>query len=264
MHHRRRRLEHAARACDIIHIPSGENIAKMATFVSALMGAPVAFAQVATTLEQAELAGLSPAKRAEVQARAVNGNTVDEVLQTVRLNSIKVRHPASRIVALDFLRGIAAVKTAGGRIEPNAIRYDHAGHNGLTSGPGDRTGGDLPMPRSAAPILRIVPGRAGSRRHVRLNRLFQPVKAGAVWPVLGHAGRSFFHDAAGRCRNRRRLWRDQRLTDRRWYQRSVHEGRRQDAAVRQYSPLPADPQDDDRQGGRSTSGYRRHLAAKLV
>jgi uncharacterized membrane protein len=192
MHHRRRRLEHAARACDIIHIPSGENIAKMATFVSALMGAPVAFAQVATTLEQAELAGLSPAKRAEVQARAVNGNTVDEVLQTVRLNSIKVRHPASRIVALDFLRGIAAVKTAGGRIELNAIRYDHAGHNGLTSGPGDRTGGDLPMPRSAAPILRIVPGRAGSRRHVRLNRLFQPVKAGAVWPVLGHAGRSFF------------------------------------------------------------------------
>jgi uncharacterized membrane protein len=36
------------------------------------------------------------------------------------------------------------------------------------------------MPRSAAPILRIVPGRAGSRRHVRLNRLFQPVKGGAV------------------------------------------------------------------------------------
>jgi hypothetical protein len=63
----------------------------MATFVSALMGAPVAFAQVATTLEQAELAGLSPAKRAEVQARAVNGNTVDEVLQTVRLSSIKVK-----------------------------------------------------------------------------------------------------------------------------------------------------------------------------
>ncbi|MGA9017158.1 MAG: hypothetical protein WB509_32075 [Acetobacteraceae bacterium] len=159
---------------------AAKTLLTMATFVSALMGAPVAFAQVATTLEQAELAGLSPAKRAEVQARAVNGNTVDEVLQTVRLNSIKVRHPASRIVALDFLRGIAAVKTAGGRIEPNAIRYDHAGHNGLTSGPGDRTGGDLPMPRSAAPILRIVPGRAGSRRRVRLNRLFQPVKAGAV------------------------------------------------------------------------------------
>jgi hypothetical protein len=35
-----------------------------------------------------------------VQARAVNGNTVDEVLQTVRLSSIKVKHPASRIVAL--------------------------------------------------------------------------------------------------------------------------------------------------------------------
>jgi hypothetical protein len=86
------------------------------------MGAPIAFAQVATTLEQAELAGLSPAKGAEVQARAVNGNTVDEVLQTMLLNSIKLKHPASSIVALDFSRGIAVVKTVGGKIEP--VRFD--------------------------------------------------------------------------------------------------------------------------------------------
>ncbi len=94
----------------------------LAACVIAIMGAPVAFAQVATTLEQAELAGLSPAKRAEVQARAVNGNTVDEVLQTMLLNSIKLKHPASSIVALDFSRGIAVVKTAGGKIEP--VRFD--------------------------------------------------------------------------------------------------------------------------------------------
>ena len=172
---------------------AAKTLLTMATFVSALMGAPVAFAQVATTLEQAELAGLSPAKRAEVQARAVNGNTVDEVLQTVRLNSIKVRHPASRIVALDFLRGIAAVKTAGGRIEPNAIRYDHAGHNGLTSGPGDRTGGDLPMPRSAAPNSQ---DRSRESRISKARQVEPAVSAGEggcrVWPVLGHAGRSFF------------------------------------------------------------------------
>jgi hypothetical protein len=72
------------------------------------------YAQVATTLEQAELAGLSPEKRAEVQSRAVNGNTVSEVLQTMLLNSIKLKHPASRIVALDFGRGIAVVETQQG------------------------------------------------------------------------------------------------------------------------------------------------------
>ena len=37
-------------------------------------------------------------------------------------NSIKLKHPASSIVALDFSRGIAVVKTAGGKIEP--VRFD--------------------------------------------------------------------------------------------------------------------------------------------
>jgi hypothetical protein len=81
-----------------------------------------AYAQVATTLEQAELAGLSAEKRAEVQARAVNGNTVSEVLTTILLNSIKLKHPASRIVALDFGRGIAVVQLADGKIEP--VNFD--------------------------------------------------------------------------------------------------------------------------------------------
>nr|WP_294524461.1 hypothetical protein [uncultured Rhodopila sp.] len=81
-----------------------------------------AYAQVATTLEQAELAGLSAEKRAEVQARAVNGNTVSEVLTTILLNSIKAKHPASSIVALDFGRGVAVVKLADGKIEP--VNFD--------------------------------------------------------------------------------------------------------------------------------------------
>ncbi|MGA8193590.1 MAG: hypothetical protein WB902_09495 [Acetobacteraceae bacterium] len=81
-----------------------------------LMGMPAAYAQVATTLEQAELAGLSPEKRAEVQARlGQGGQTVSEVLQTILLNSIKLKHPASRIDALDFGRGVAAVSLTDGK-----------------------------------------------------------------------------------------------------------------------------------------------------
>ena len=57
-----------------------------------------AHAQMATTLEQAELAGLTPEKRAEVMERAKQpGQTVYEVLQTMLLNNIKAKHPASRI-----------------------------------------------------------------------------------------------------------------------------------------------------------------------
>ena len=86
----------------------------LAASMTAITVVPSAYAQVATTLEQAELAGLSPEKRAEVQSRAVNGNTISEVLQTILLNSIKVKHPGSRIVALDFSRGIAVVELVKG------------------------------------------------------------------------------------------------------------------------------------------------------
>ena len=91
-------------------------------FAAVLVGAPLAYAQVATTLEQAELAGLSPEKQAEVKSRAVNGNTVSEVLQTMLLNSIKLKHPASRIVALDFNRGVAVVQLANGQM--SSVSFD--------------------------------------------------------------------------------------------------------------------------------------------
>ena len=77
---------------------------------------------MATTLEQAELAGLSPEKRAEVEARAVGGNTVYEVLQTMLLNNIKAKHPGNRIAALDFNRGIAIVEVPGGDMK--AVNFD--------------------------------------------------------------------------------------------------------------------------------------------
>jgi hypothetical protein len=43
-------------------------------------------------------------------------------LQTILLNSIKLKHPASKIVALDFNRGIAVVELADGRF--SAVQFD--------------------------------------------------------------------------------------------------------------------------------------------
>ena len=82
----------------------------------ALSAAPAAYAQqTATTLEQAEMAGLSPQVRAEVETRMKQpGQTVSEVLTTILLNNIKLKHLGSRIVAMDFNRGVAAVRTARG------------------------------------------------------------------------------------------------------------------------------------------------------
>jgi hypothetical protein len=80
-------------------------------------------AQVATSLEQAELAGLKPEIRAEVQKRlGGGGQTVSEILTTMLLNNIKLKHPASRIVAMDFARGAAAVENSGGGME--VVNFD--------------------------------------------------------------------------------------------------------------------------------------------
>jgi len=81
------------------------------------------YAQIATTIEQAELAGLTPEKRAEVTERMKKpGQTVTEILQTILLNGIKNKHKASSIVALDFGRGIAVVELQGGGM--TAVNFD--------------------------------------------------------------------------------------------------------------------------------------------
>ena len=85
--------------------------------LAACMGviiAATAYAQSPTALEQAELAGLSPDLRSQVQARATGGNSVTEVLQVMLLNNIKAKHPASQIVAMDWGRGVAVVNVAAG------------------------------------------------------------------------------------------------------------------------------------------------------
>ncbi|MBN9538923.1 MAG: hypothetical protein BGN99_23070 [Alphaproteobacteria bacterium 65-37] len=89
----------------------------------ALLATSGAYAQMATTLEQAELAGLTAAKRTEVMERAKQpGQTVYEVLQTMLLNNIKSKLPASRIVALDFNRGISIVEMQNGGLA--AVNFD--------------------------------------------------------------------------------------------------------------------------------------------
>jgi hypothetical protein len=102
----------------------GKPYGAMATALGAmLMAATPALAQVATSIEQAELAGLSPATLAQVKARmAQGGQTVTEILQTMLLNNIKSTFPGGRIVALDFGRGIAVVQTAAGGMR--AVNFD--------------------------------------------------------------------------------------------------------------------------------------------
>jgi hypothetical protein len=80
-------------------------IAALAVRTGVLIAATAVHAQAPTALEQAELAGLSPEMRAQVQSRAVAGNSVTEVLQRMLLNNIKAKHPASQIVAMDWARG---------------------------------------------------------------------------------------------------------------------------------------------------------------
>jgi hypothetical protein len=90
---------------------------------TAVLAASASYAQVATTLEQAELAGLNPQTRAEVQSRMKQGGqTVSEILTTILLNSVKLKHLGSQIVALDFNRGIAVVRTATGHIR--SVHFD--------------------------------------------------------------------------------------------------------------------------------------------
>ena len=62
--------------------------------------------------QRAELNELAPEVRAEVERRANEGNTPRGVLETMLLNSMQQRFPASRIVAIDMGRGVAVIQTA--------------------------------------------------------------------------------------------------------------------------------------------------------
>jgi hypothetical protein len=101
-----------------------KSIASLAVaFGIALVTSPAVRAQVATTIEQAELAGLTPEKRAEVEQRMKQpGQKVEEILTTMLLNNIKAKYPANRIIAMDFGRGVAVVELPSG--EARAVKFD--------------------------------------------------------------------------------------------------------------------------------------------
>ncbi len=65
---------------------------------------------------RAELGELSPELGAEVMARATGGNTPRAVLETILLNHLQTRFPASSIVATDMRRGVAVIREAGGAL----------------------------------------------------------------------------------------------------------------------------------------------------
>jgi hypothetical protein len=62
-------------------------ITALAVCTGVLIAATAVYAQAPTALEQAELAGLSPEMRTQVQSRAVGDNSVTEVLQVMLLNN---------------------------------------------------------------------------------------------------------------------------------------------------------------------------------
>ena len=98
-------------------------LAGLAACAGVLLAA-AAYGQSPTALEQAELAGLSPELRAQVQARAVGSNSVTEVLQVMLLNNIKIKNPTSQIVAMDWARGVAVIKLPRGGMQP--VHFDRA------------------------------------------------------------------------------------------------------------------------------------------
>ena len=73
-----------------------------------------ACALTTSQLEQAELTGLMPEPQAQVQAGAVSGNSITEVLRVMLLN--KIKHQASHIVAMDWAKGVV-VQLPNGNLE---------------------------------------------------------------------------------------------------------------------------------------------------
>jgi hypothetical protein len=97
-------------------------IAAQTACMIAAVGISAAYAQSPTALEQAELSGLSPEMRADVQKRAVGGNSVTEVLQVMLLNNIKAKQPANQIIAMDWGKGAAVVEMAAGGMK--VVHFD--------------------------------------------------------------------------------------------------------------------------------------------
>jgi hypothetical protein len=74
----------------------------LASFVAVAALPALAIAADIGRIDDAELAQLSPEVAAQVKARAVAGNTIGGVMETMLLNSMPTSLSAKRIVAIDF------------------------------------------------------------------------------------------------------------------------------------------------------------------
>ncbi|WP_424814412.1 hypothetical protein [Roseococcus sp. YIM B11640] len=84
--------------------------------------APMAVAAPSPAFQQAILAELSPATRAEVERRATGGNSVYEVLAVILLNNLQLANtPNATVLAVDFGRETAVVKTGE---QYRVVRFD--------------------------------------------------------------------------------------------------------------------------------------------
>jgi hypothetical protein len=93
-----------------------------AVFSAALVLSGAASAAI-TAHEQAELDALTPAVRAEVEARLAGGQqTVRGILDTMLLNSISLLFASGRIVAADFDTGVVVVE--GTNAQVRAFNFD--------------------------------------------------------------------------------------------------------------------------------------------
>ena len=82
-----------------------------------LGAANVAYAAVATPMEKAELAQLSPQLRSQVEARMKSGQTVHGILEAMLLNNVSEEFASGRVVATDFQRGDIVVENKTGQIK---------------------------------------------------------------------------------------------------------------------------------------------------
>ena len=80
----------------------------------AVVTIPAAIVAPSPAVQQAILAELDQATRAEVQRRATGGNSIYEVLAGTLLNNLQLANATgARVVAIDFGREVAVVEQTG-------------------------------------------------------------------------------------------------------------------------------------------------------
>jgi len=79
--------------------------------------ASAAIAKTPTAVEKAELSMLSPAKQKEVLARAVGGNTVSGVIETMLLNQLSADWASGDAISIDFIQDVFVVRNKKGQLQ---------------------------------------------------------------------------------------------------------------------------------------------------